>query len=283
MRLQGVIRYHRARDTEEALSLLAGYEGAGHMVAGGIDVARFPRTDIEGLIDVTACVPSGVEMSEQGALHIGAASTLTELIESDPVRRYGGGILPEVLQDFSAPPLRNMATLGGAIVSAHPWADVPTLLVALGARLQWTDGTEHGAPLEEVYGGPFRNTFQRAVLTGVKLPPFLGGFAFCKLRRSAADVAMLNAVCGIGLEGGRVQWARVALGATPARGQRLAWLEESLVGESVREELWQEAGREVSGKLDMGSDRRASAQWRRSAAGPLVARTLAHAAQRAGQ
>ncbi len=283
MRLQGVIRYHRARDTEEALSLLAGYEGAGHLVAGGVDVARFPRTDIEGLIDVTTCGLSGVEISEQGELHIGATATLGELMESTHARGYGGGILPDVLREFSAPPLRNMATLGGAVVSAHPWADVPTLLVALGARLTWTDGSEHRALLEEVYGGPFRNTFQRAVLTRVELPPWRGGFAFCKLRRSAADVAMLNAACGVGLENGRVRWARLALGATPARGQRLPWLEEQLVGHRAQDELWQEAGREASRTLDSGSDRRAEAEWRAHAVGPLVARTLARAAQRAGR
>ncbi|MFO8034830.1 MAG: FAD binding domain-containing protein [Candidatus Bipolaricaulota bacterium] len=283
MRLRGVIRYHRARDTEEALSLLASYAGAGHLLAGGVDLARSPRTDIEGLIDITSSGLSGVELSQRGGLHIGAATTLGELVESSTAGRYCGGILPEVLREFSAPPLRNMATLGGAVVSAHPWADVPTLLVALGAEVRWTDGTERTVPLEEVYAGAFRNLFRRAVLTEIRLPPCRGGYAFWKLRRCAADVAMLNAACGIGLREGRVEWAQVGVGATPSRGHRLPWLEELVQGEVPGEGLWEEVSAQVSAKLDTSDDRRVGAKWRRKAAGPLVARTLARAAERANR
>ncbi|MGB9861497.1 MAG: xanthine dehydrogenase family protein subunit M, partial [Candidatus Bipolaricaulaceae bacterium] len=52
MRLRGVRRYHWARDVDEALSLLSAYQGKGALLAGGVDLARSPRTDIEGLIDI---------------------------------------------------------------------------------------------------------------------------------------------------------------------------------------------------------------------------------------
>ncbi len=283
MRLQGVIRYHRARDTEEALSLLASYEGKGALLAGGVDLARSPRRDIEGLIDISWTGLSYVDATEQGGLRVGAATTLGALVESEPAGGYAGGVLLEALETFSVAGLRNMATLGGAVVSAHPWADVPTLLVALGAQLRWTDGEEHVGSIEDVYSGAFRTLFRQAVLTEIVLPPHQRGFAFHKLRRSAADVAMLNAACGVGLDQGKVAWARVALGATPARGRRLPWVEELVVGDKPSEALWQEVAAEVCAKLETSDDRRAGGAWRRRAAGPLVARTLAQAAERAGR
>ncbi len=281
MRLQGVVRYHRARDTEEALSLLAGYEGRGALLAGGVDVARSPRRDVEGLIDIAGAGLSHVKLTERGGLLLGATVTLTELVESRVAAQYCGGVLVETLSLFSAAPLRNMATLGGAVVSAHPWADVPTLLVALGAELRWTDGMERKGSLEGVYAGAFRELFRNAVLTEVRLPPCDGGFAFYKLRRSAADVAMLNAACGLGVAQGRIAWARIALGATPTRGRRLPWLEELVQGEVPGAELWEEVAAQVRAKLDTGDDRRATGEWRRKAAGPLVARALAQAVERA--
>ena len=281
MRLQGIKRFHYARDVEEALSLLSAYAGRGALLAGGLDLARSPRSDLEGLIDITGLGLSYVR-EEGGGLRIGATTTLTELLESPAARRYLNGFLPEVLHRVAALPLRNQATLGGAVVSAHPWADIPTVLVALGAEARWTDESgEHKAPVEELWRKPFRKIFRQAVLTEIYLPPWDGGFAFERLTRSAYDVALLNCACGLGIEEGKIAWAQVALGATPHRGRRLAWLEEALVGKSPDEVLWAWVRDEVRAKAEVRTDRRASGDWRRAVAGTLVARTLAQAAEKA--
>jgi len=281
MRLKGIKRFHYARDLDEALSLLSAYGGRGAILAGGLDLARSARTDLEGLIDITGMGLSYVR-EEGGGLRIGATTTLTEVLESRAAREYLGGFLVEVLGQVAVPPLRNQATLGGAVVSAHPWADIPTALVAMGAEARWVDGSgEHRALVEELWQEPFRKIFRGAVLTEVLLPPREGAFAFERLTRSAYDIALLNCACGLGIEDGKISWARVALGATPRRGHRLPWLEEFLVGKAPGEELWQEVRERAEAKVEVGTDRRASADWRRAAAGPLLARTLARAAEKA--
>ncbi len=280
MRLHGVVRFHRARDTEEARSLLSGYGGRAALLAGGTDVARSPRRDIEGLIDITDAGLSYVKSLDQGGLSLGATTTLGELLDDAHVGAYAGGVFHEALDAYSVPPLRNTATIGGAVVSAHPWADMPTLLVALGAEVRWEDGAQHRAALEDVYGGRFREVFRQAVLTEIRLPRWTGAFAFGKLTRSQADIALVNAVCGIGVEEGRVTWARVAVGATPARGQRLSWAEEALTGAAPGQRLWSEVAAMVSEQLETSDDRRAEGAWRRKAAGSMIARLLARAAER---
>ncbi len=282
MRLRGVSRFHWARDVDEALSLLRAYEGKGALLAGGVDLARSARTDIAGLIDITGIGLSYVREDPKG-LRIGATTTLSELLSHPLSREYAGGVLAETLGQVAYPALRNMATIGGAAVSAHPWADIPTLLVALGAEARWRKEKEEKGSVEELYKTQFRRIFQEAILLELVLPPWDGAFAFEKISRNAGDIALLNVCAGLGLREGRIAWARVAVGARPARGERLPWLEEMLLGEEPGEALWKRAEEEVKARIEVESDRRASAEWRREVAGVLVRRALARAAGKAGQ
>lgn len=280
MRLQGVRRFHLARDVEEALSLLSAYDGRGALLAGGVDLLRVPGRAVEGLIDITRMGLSFVD-GGGGRLRVGATTTLTEVLESPDTAHYAGGILVEVLRVVAVPPLRNMATLGGAVVSAHPWADLPTALVALGAEARWAGEREGRASVEELYQGEFRGLFRKAVLTEVRFPPWEGAFAYEKVGRSAYDIALLNACCGLGIQEGTIAWARVAVGARPERGERLPWAEEALVGQKAGPALWAEVGKLVESQVEVGDDRRAGGTWRRHTAGVLVARALARAAGKA--
>ncbi len=273
-------RFHYARDVEEALSLLAAYDGRGALLAGGVDLLRSPRVDIEGLIDITR-IGLSYTKEARGGLAIGATTTLTEVLRSALGRTYAGGILTDVLRGVAVPPLRNMATLGGALVSAHPWADIPTALVALGAEARWQGEREGKGPVEELYRGEFRGLFRHAVATEVLLPPWDGAFAYEKVGRTRYDIALLNACCGMGLAEGRIAWARVAVGARPDRGERLPWAEEALIGQRPGQTLWKEVQDLVGKRIEVGDDRRASGAWRRAVAGVLVARALARAARRA--
>lgn len=275
----GIQRYHYARDVEEALSLLAAYDGRGAILAGGVDLARGLPRGIEGLIDITTAGLSGVSPAN-GGLAIGATTTLEGIRTSGAVREYLGGFLAEVLGKVATWALRNMATLGGAVVSAHPWADIPTALVALGAEAQWhTEEKPEKAPVEELYRRPFRAIFRRAVLTEIRFPKWEGAFAFEKVARNAGDIALLNCACGLGIADGKISWARVAVGATPFRAQRLPEVEDLLTGESPSDELWSEAGRRAAEGVRVGDDVRATAEWRREVIPVIVRRALERAAK----
>ncbi|NOX45097.1 MAG: hypothetical protein GXO72_05145 [Caldiserica bacterium] len=273
----GIKRYHYARDVEEALSLLLAYEGRGALLAGGVDLARGVASEVEGLIDITTAGLDGISAAD-GALRIGATTTLEGIRNSREARGYLEGFLVEVLGHVATLPLRWMATLGGAVVSAHPWADIPTALIALGAEVAWrNEEREERASVEELYHRPFRAIFRRAVLTEVRLPAWSGAFAFEKVSRNAGDIALINCACGLGVEGGKIAWARVAVGATPYRAVRLATVEELLVGEAPTAELWAEAGRAAQREARVSDDMRASGEWRRAVIPVIVRRALERA------
>jgi CO/xanthine dehydrogenase FAD-binding subunit len=282
MHRTGIRRFHLARDVEEALSLLSAYGGGGALLAGGVDLLRGPPGQVEGLIDITGIGLSQVGEA-RGGLAVGATTTLTEILKNPAASAYVGGILCEVLRQVAVPPLRNMATLGGALVSAHPWGDIPTALVALGAEVRWRGEREGKAPAEELYRGEFRGLFRSAVATEILFPPWNGAFAYEKTGRARYDIALLNSCCGVGIRDGVVAWARVTVGARPDRGERLPWAEQALVGQKPRESLWGEIQDLVQGQVEVGDDRRAGAVWRRHTAGVLVRRALVRAAEKAGR
>lgn len=260
--------------------MLAAYGGGGALLAGGVDLLRVPAGRVEGLVDITGLGLSRIAEA-RGGLAVGATATLTGILESPVVHGYLGGILTEVIREVAVPPLRNMATLGGALVSAHPWADIPTALVALGAEARWRGEKEGKAPVDELYRGEFRGLFRSAVLTEVVLPPWDGAFAYEKVGRVRCDIALLNACCGVGIEDGTIRWARVAVGARPDRGERLPWAEEALIGQKPGLDLLKGIQDLVESRIEVGDDRRAGAAWRRKTAGVLVCRALTRAAGRA--
>lgn len=282
MHRTGIRRFHLARDVEEALSLLSAYGGGGALLAGGVDRLRGPPGQVEGLIDITGIGLSQVGEA-RGGLAVGATTTLTEILENPAASAYVGGILREVLRQVAAPPLRNMATLGGALVSAHPWGDIPTALVALGAEARWKGEKEGKAPAEELYRGEFRGLFRSAVATEILFPPWDGAFAYEKIGRTRYDIALLNACCGVGIRDGVIVWARVAVGARPGRGERLPEVEQALQGREPDDALWSEVEELVKTEIEVGDDRRAGAVWRRHTAGVLVRRSLVRAAEKAGR
>lgn len=281
MSRSGVRRFHVARDVEEALSLLSAYGGAAALLAGGVNLLRGPLGRVEGLIDITAIGLSKIAEA-RGQLAVGATATLTQLLESPAARGYAGGILADVVRQVAAPPLRNMATWGGALVSAHPWADLPTALIALGAEAHWKGDRDGRSSVEDLYRTEFRGVFRSAIATEIVFPSWDGAFAYEKVGRTGYDIALLNACCGVGVRDGRIAWARVAVGARPDRGERLPEIEQALQGRKPEDALWDEVKELVETQIEVGDDRRAGAAWRRKTAGFLVRRTLRRAAAEAG-
>jgi len=71
-------------------------------------------------------------IEENGRCIVGAAATVSDLINSDIISKYLPR-LKEQLKLFGSLPIRNSATVGGNIVNASPIADITSILLALNA------------------------------------------------------------------------------------------------------------------------------------------------------
>ncbi len=109
-------KYDRAQSFEEAAAALKEHTSA-RPLAGGTDLLGVIKNEIlcetpEMLVDLKA-IPGSKGITEQdGAIRIGALTTLTEIAESETVRAHAPA-LAEAAYSVATPLIRNLATLGG--------------------------------------------------------------------------------------------------------------------------------------------------------------------------
>lgn len=276
MTLTKVSEFIRPRNLAEALSLLE--EKEARIIAGGIDVILFP-TPAERLIDITALPLSGIE-GRDGGVSIGATTTMTELLESPVLKGYLGGTVCEMLRQVASPLQRNLATVGGSLMIAHPWSDLITLFLVLGAKIAYFDGSEHEVPIDRFYADNMHR--RKIILTGINFPAVRQrtAAAFIKFSRTAFDIALLNCAALVETEGGRCTAARVAVGGTPRRAELLARTAEGLAGKPLSDETVVQAARAAQAEAEVGDDMRAGADYRRELVGVGVNRVLCRVRER---
>jgi len=113
-----------ATTVEDAVAMLDQYGSRAKVVGGGSDLVTGVMKDwVQGpgmpypevLIDITT-IPElhGISSVADGAMKIGAATTLTDVVESEELRN-GWPILPEAVDSVASVMIRNFATIGGNI------------------------------------------------------------------------------------------------------------------------------------------------------------------------
>jgi len=108
----------RPRTLDEAIGLMAKYDGDLKVVAGGTDLLPSMKQklftpayvlDLRGVGELR-----GIRDAPDGGLEIGALTTLSA-VEHSPVIRRNYPVLFEAVKTVASPVIRNMATLGGNI------------------------------------------------------------------------------------------------------------------------------------------------------------------------
>jgi aerobic carbon-monoxide dehydrogenase medium subunit len=147
--------------------------------------------------------------------------------------------------------------------------------------VQGPDG-QRDLDLQEMMVGLFQNALEpNELVTSLFLPrlPARSASAFMKLETNANDLAIVNVAVRLSLDpAGSCQEARVAIGGgvaeTPVRAMAA---ERLLQGQTISDELVQQAGAAVQADLSPMSDHRASGAYRSLMAKTLTERALRQA------
>ncbi len=229
-------RYLGPRSLSEALSLLAGNEGA-VVLAGGQSLVNALKLDLvqpTAVVDVHRLPELRDVRQGDGGLVSGAAVTYAELAASPLVREH----LP-VLADVSGRlvdrQVRNRGTIGGNCCLNDPTNNLPALLAALGATFEVHEHDRPGRTLDAddfFLGTLLTVATGPAMLTSVTVPvPGPGAAVAYRHQLVGADSwALARAVVRIDLAGGRSTDPRVYLGAVPDSPLRLPAVEAVLDG-----------------------------------------------------
>jgi len=122
---------------DEALSLLDQHKSDAWVMGGGMDSFDWlkDRTKRPGVVvDLSQVAELRGIKEVNGGLEIGATTTHAEIAAS-PLVRKSCPILSEAASQIGDIQVRNRGTIGGSIAHADPAADLPTVLVALGATV----------------------------------------------------------------------------------------------------------------------------------------------------
>jgi carbon-monoxide dehydrogenase medium subunit len=258
-------------------------------IAGGTDLLPLIRDKaiaVEDIVDIQGLHELKGITIEDGALRIGALTTLTEVLES-PLVAEKAPALREAVAHIGSVQTRNQGTLTGNLCNASPAADSAPALMVLRAQARVSSARgSRKVPVEELFAGPKMNSLGKdELVTEILIPriPPGSGAAFEKLgRRKGITLAVVNAAAYIAMDGKKCVDARIALGAIAATPIRLPEVEDTCKGKELTPEAIEESSRACYALVNPVDDVRASAEYRREMACVLVKRAIVKAHARAG-
>ena len=278
--------FSQPRDIPEALKALR-ESGRVLPIAGCTNVlVNMKRTPLEAdlVVDLTRLEALALISNSNGSIHLGAGVTFARLLEWRP----GGaveGLMQPMCVAFAGPLIRNLATVGGNICDASAAADVSPPLLALDAVVELESASDgpRSIPLPEFFKG-VRKTARRTdeLVTGIEFarPDDDEYWFYYKLGKRKADaISIVSVAMTVRLNRGKVERARIALGAVAPVAMRTPEAETLLQGESLNEVTIAAAAAMAAGEARPIDDFRATGAYRRQMVEVLVKRGLNTIAQ----
>ena len=190
--------YYVPHSIEQALDLLREHGDTARLLAGGqslVPAMNFRVVQPGALIDLNQVEELKYIRDGDATLHIGAMTRECEL-ESDPVISRKTPLLAEAMPHVAHPQIRNRGTLGGSLANADPAAELPVIMLALGARLKVrnADG-ERWVGARDFFVGMFATDLAAdEMLVEIELPSMLPrtGWSFMEVAPRAGDYALLG-------------------------------------------------------------------------------------------
>lgn len=281
--------YHRAASLADAQRLLAAHPGA-KLLAGGhslIPLMKLRLAAPRAVIDIGRVPELRGIAAAGGSVRIGALTTHAELAKSPELRRAAPA-LAEAASVVGDPAVRNRGTIGGNVAHADPASDLPTVLVALDARIVAIGPRgERTVAAADFFTGLMSTALgEDEILAAVTLPP-VGpgeGSAYAKFAHPASRYAVVGAAAFVAMRGGTCATVRVAIGGLVPRATRARAVEAALTGQAPGDAAIAAAAARLEGDLgdEVSGDIFASGEYRRAVAPVYVRRALSAAVARAG-
>jgi len=241
--------YVQAASVSDAVLLLNEPGLQSRPLAGGTDILLQLKHEpqfCDRLVDISQLTELHRIEQRDGWVHIGAAATFAEVLEN-PIISATAPVLAQACATVGATQIRNMGTLGGNVANAAACADSLPALICLDATAKiLTPAGEEEIPLSEFVTGPNCTSLPSGgllVSLSYPIPEEGSRSAFLKLgRRNAMAISRLTVAALGRVDAQRViTEARLVTGSATPRIERLAAVEQTLVGKKPTAELYRQA------------------------------------------
>ncbi|GAB3650397.1 xanthine dehydrogenase small subunit [Hymenobacter agri] len=210
----------------------------------------------------------GIRHETTGRVVLGAATTASQLLESDLMRGLLPN-LPQYLKLVSSTPIRNMGTVAGNFINGSPIGDLTIMFLALGASITLLDaaGVTRELALPDLYLG-YKKLAKAAdeQVIEISFPAPLPGdfFHFEKVsKRTHLDIASVNSAAWLRVENGLIQAARVSAGGVGPVPLYLDRTSAFLQGRELTAETVSAANEVMQAEISPISDVRGTSDYKR--------------------
>lgn len=279
--------YFRAGSVQEALKLLVENPDA-KLLAGGhslIPAMKLRLATPPALIDISRIAELSGIRDAGDRIVIGAMTRYDDIQRSELVQRVLP-ILPEAIDVIGDLQVRNMGTIGGSLAHADPAADLPAVVLALGAEIKAVGPNgERTIPADQFFVDLFTTALQpNEILTEVAFPkpPTRTGMSYQKFANPASGYAVVGAAAVVTLgDDGRVAAVRVGVTGAGPYAVRRENVEQALLGKEPTADVIEAASQLASEGMTFNSDIFASEEYRAHLTRVFVRRALTRAVERA--
>jgi CO/xanthine dehydrogenase FAD-binding subunit len=266
--------YFLPQSLEEAVGLLAEHDLSLLVMAGGTIAMPLINDGISLPRQVMGLRQAGLSYVNRtsGTVAIGATTTLTQLLDLEAIP-----LLQEAARNAAGWSIRNLGTVGGNLFAPPPAGDVAVALLALSASVKLVSATgERVIPLEEFYTGFMTTALQPdELLAEVQVPVPAGRTVYLKYGRKQSNTpAVVTVAAQIGVNGGEVERARLALNAVGPHPFRAKAAEAALIGSTLNADTIAAAAAAATEECEPFTDPIASEWYRRKMVGVHVSRAL---------
>jgi aerobic carbon-monoxide dehydrogenase medium subunit len=270
---------------KEALALLDRDDPTVRPIAGGTALMLMMKA---GVFHPTRLVSlrsiekrfSTVELAADGGLRIGAMTPLSVLERSPEVRR-AAPIITTTLRTLSNIRVRNVATVGGNLAHGDPHMDLPPVMVALGSRLSVIGSNgERTIAVEDLFAGYYETVLANDELIGELVVPSQAGRRSVYLKvttRAAHDWPTLGVAVSLEADRTAIRQARIVISAATEKPTRIAAAESVLGGGRIEDKLLRAAAEAAAAEVDVRSDVRGSAAYKKRLVRVYVERAIRQA------
>jgi CO/xanthine dehydrogenase FAD-binding subunit len=259
------VDYIRPPDLDGALEFLNTNGAETKILAGGTDIMvdmRSGALKTRFLLDVSRLDDlKKIELND-GQLSIGAAVTITELLESETIVASAPA-LQKAADKFASKQIRNVATIGGNVAHCSPCGDtIPPLLI-------------HEAQAVVMNPAGQRNvTITHFVLEPKSQEVDFADFQKIGRRQELAIARMSMAAMASKEDDNSISFLRFALGSCTPTPHRFYEIEDFLMGKVPTENVLWEAGKILAEKMLDITGRRPSAVYKEPAIQGLFMRMM---------